>query len=112
MTAATYDISIDQGSDFAMQLVVKEDGVVKDLTNYLARSSIRTTKEDSAIAAAFTCTIPAPATGAVNVALHNSVSSVLIAGAYVYDLELYTTADAAVTRVIEGAVSVSRGVTR
>jgi hypothetical protein len=95
-----------------MQLVIKEDGVVKDLTGYFARSDIRVAKESNTVSASFTCTIPAPETGAIIVALQNAVSAALAAGTYVYDLELYTAGDGAVTRILEGAVAVSRGVTR
>jgi len=33
MTAARYDITIDQGSDFSLELTVKESGSIKDLRN-------------------------------------------------------------------------------
>jgi len=112
MTAATYNLAIDQGADFAIELVIKEDGVIKDLTGYFARSQIRNTKDAGVVVSNFTCTISAPATGAIAVTMHNSVSGVLSSGAYVYDVELFTVDDGSVTRVIEGAVAVSRGVTR
>ena len=33
MTAARYDITIDQGSDFALELDAKENRIIKNLTN-------------------------------------------------------------------------------
>ena len=34
MTAATYDLVIDQGSDFAIDLTITESGTAKNLTGY------------------------------------------------------------------------------
>ena len=34
MTAATYDLMIDQGSDFAVDLAITEAGSEKNLTGY------------------------------------------------------------------------------
>ena len=93
-------------------MVIKENAVIKDLTGYSARAQVRSTKDAGIVVSNFTCTIAAPATGAVAVTMHNSISAVLPAGDYVYDLELFTVDDGSVTRVIEGAVAVSRGVTR
>ena len=38
MAAATYNIEVDQGSDFSINIQVKEDDEVKNLTGYSARS--------------------------------------------------------------------------
>ena len=38
MSAATYNIEIDQGSDYNITIEVKEDGDVKNLTTYSARA--------------------------------------------------------------------------
>ncbi len=57
MTAAAYNLTIDQGSDFALDLVVKEDNVAKDLTGYSARAQMRNTKGASTVSATFTCTV-------------------------------------------------------
>ena len=58
MTAATYNLTIDQGSDYALDLVVNEDSTAKDLTGYSARAQIRNTKGSSTLSGSFTCTIP------------------------------------------------------
>ena len=47
MAAATYNLVIDQGSDFVIDLVVKQSGSIKDLTNYSARAQLRTKKDAS-----------------------------------------------------------------
>ena len=38
MSAANYDLVIDQGSTFTIDLVVKENSVIKNLTGYSAVS--------------------------------------------------------------------------
>jgi hypothetical protein len=113
MTAANYNLVIDQGSDFAVDLLVKEEGVPKNLTGYFARAQMRSTKTSETIAASFTCTVLAPATdGKVKMELSNSVSSGVEAGRYFYDLELYTENDTLVKRLIQGEVLLNQEVTR
>ena len=58
MAAANYDLTIDQGSTFVIDITVKESGSVKDLTGYSARAQMRSTKTASEVAASFTCSIP------------------------------------------------------
>lgn len=112
MTAANYNLVIDQGSDFAIQLTLSESGSAKDLTNYFARAQLRSKKTDATAAASFSCTIPTPTSGIVVMELNNSVTKDLSAGIYYYDLELYTANDGNVTRLIEGQATVTQEVTR
>lgn len=112
MTAARYDLVIDQGSDFAISFTVKEDGSVKNLTGYSARAQMRTSRNATSIAATFTCTIATPTDGTVVMSLANGVSSSLTAGTYVYDLEVFTANNASVTRLIQGSVDLTQEVTR
>jgi len=112
MTAATYNLTIDQGSDFAIQLTLSESGVAKNLTGYAGRAQLRTKKLDPVAAAEFTVTMVAPEEGKIKVSMANGTSSQLLAGLYYYDLELYTNADGNVTRLLEGQVTVKQEVTR
>ena len=59
MSAANYDLVIDQGSTFVIDLTIKESGSAKNLTGYAARAQLRTTKTASALAARITCSIVA-----------------------------------------------------
>ena len=72
MSAARYNLVIDQGSDFAINFTVKEDGSAKNLTGYSARAQMRTSKTASSVAATFTCTISTPANGTVTMSLPNA----------------------------------------
>tara|TARA_R110000744_G_scaffold191055_1_gene310316 strand:- start:842 stop:1180 length:339 start_codon:yes stop_codon:yes gene_type:complete len=112
MTAAAFNLTIDQGSDFAIDLVVKDDDVVKNLTGYLARAQMRTTKGASTVAATFTCTIIDATGGALKMELTNAVSSSISAGKYYYDLELYTSGNVVVSRLMQGTVILTPEVTR
>tara|TARA_B100000470_G_C19760730_1_gene378201 strand:+ start:751 stop:1089 length:339 start_codon:yes stop_codon:yes gene_type:complete len=112
MTAAAYNLTIDQGSDFALDLVIKDDNVVKNLTNYSVRAQMRNTKGASSVAATFTCTIPNASAGEVKIELPNATSSALSAGKYYYDLEIHTAADAIVKRLMQGTIILTPEVTR
>ena len=118
MTAARYDLTIDQGSDFSLELTVKESGSAKDLTGWFARAQLRATKESDPAAASFEATVPTPKTdGKVNLSLDYETSDDMTAGVYFYDLEIYEAASAAasavqVSRLIQGQAHIRREVTR
>jgi len=112
MAAGKYNIQIDQGSDFAIDLTVKEDGVVKNLTGYSARAQMRAKKSDTSAAATFTCSVTNATGGVIKMSLPNATSSSLTAGRYYYDLEIYTASDAIVKRLLEGEVTIDREITR
>lgn len=112
MAAGTYNLQIDQGSDFAVNLALKEGGVATDLTNYSARAQMRATKDAADVAASFTCTIMDAAAGSIQMSLPNATSAALASGLYYYDLEIYTSSDGIVTRILEGTVTIDQNVTR
>ena len=102
MSAAEFNIKIDQGSDYALDFVIKENNLPIDLTGYSARAHLRPKKGSNTLTANFTCTVTNPAGGAVQMAMANAVSSGLSAGRYYYDLEIYTANDAVVNRILQG----------
>jgi len=112
MTAANYNLTIDQGSDFAIQLTLSEDNSAKNLTGYAARAQMRSKKSDASSAADFTCTVVDAVLGKIKVSMANGTTSQLSPGIYYYDLELFTNEDGNVTRLIEGQVTVTQEVTR
>ena len=112
MSAANYDLVIDQGSTFVIDLTIKESGSAKNLTGYAARAQLRTTKTASAVAASFTCTNANPTSGVVKMELPATTSSAMAAGVYFYDLEIHTANDAIVKRLIEGTATINQEVTR
>lgn len=113
MSAANYDLVIDQGSSFLIDLTIREAGALKNLTGYSARAQMRSTKTAASVAGTFTCTIHGAATdGVVRMALPPATSSAMAAGLYHYDLEIFTNNDVIVKRLIEGKVTLNQEVTR
>ena len=112
MSAANHDLVIDQGTSFVLDITIKEGGTVKNLTGYAARAQMRSTKTASSVAGSFTCSIPTPSNGVVKMELTPSTSSAMAAGSYFYDLEIHTSGDAIVKRIIEGKATLTQEVTR
>ena len=80
MSAANHDLVIDQGSTFVIDLTIKEEGVLKNLTGFSARAQMRSTKSASAVAASFTCTVVSPAAnGVVKMELPATTSTAMTA---------------------------------
>tara|TARA_B100001996_G_scaffold149717_1_gene113955 strand:- start:74 stop:412 length:339 start_codon:yes stop_codon:yes gene_type:complete len=112
MSAGTYNLVIDQGSDFALDLVIKQSGSALDLSNYTGRAQLRTSVDASSASASFTVTKTNASGGALKMELEASTSSSLAAGQYVYDLEIYTSGDSTVKRILQGDVTITPEVTR
>jgi hypothetical protein len=114
MTAAKYDISIDQGSDFSVTITVSEGGNPKTLVGFGARASMRK-HLDAEASTDFVCSIPSPLLGQIAMNMPHSSSKSLKAGDYVYDLEIYTGSEGyeeSVSRIMQGKATLNREVTR
>tara|TARA_R110000787_G_scaffold98472_1_gene202458 strand:+ start:2432 stop:2767 length:336 start_codon:yes stop_codon:yes gene_type:complete len=111
MSAGKYNINIDQGSTFELTVTISSGGSAKNLTGYSARAKLRL-KPEAADSTDFTCTVTNASGGVLTMALTPAQTDALTASRYVYDLEIFTTSDAIVNRVIEGTAEVKRGVTR
>jgi len=111
MSAASKNITIDQGSDWALELVIKDSGIVRDITGYSGRAQMRPTKTSTTLTATFTCVVTA-VEGKVVMSLPAATSASITPGVYFYDLEIYTAADAAVSRLLKGKATVDAEVTR
>jgi len=109
MAAGKYNITIDQGSDFSIQLTVKESGVTKNLTGFSARAQLRPTQTSSTLSATFTCAITNASGGILTMSLAHSTTAGLSGGKYTYDLEIYT--GSVVQRLIQGTATVRANVT-
>jgi hypothetical protein len=104
------NIIVDQGSSFQTSINVTDDDENPiDLTNYTAVAQMRK-HYTSSNAVSFTTTI-SPALGVVTLALTANATNAIPAGRYVYDCEL-TDNNGTVTRLVEGIVTVTPGVTR
>jgi|TARA_B100001063_G_C16384658_1_gene367183 hypothetical protein len=123
MSAATYNLFIDQGSDFAIDLVIKESGTAKNLSNYSGRGQLRSSHTSTTIAGYLKVTVTNASAGSLKVELPNSNwtdsggtardgSKNIAAGQYVYDVEIFTNSDAVVKRIIQGTATINPEVTR
>jgi hypothetical protein len=112
MAAATYNIVIDQGSDFAMECVPKNDGVPVDLTGYMARAHLRAKQGADVLVKAFDCTVVDAANGLVKMEMTNADTQLLTPGNGYYDLEIYTANDVLVSRLLQGKVKITPETTK
>ncbi len=116
MTAARYDLTIDQGSDFSLELTVKDSGSAKNLTDWSARSQLRSSKNSASAAASFSAVVASALEGKLTMSLPHHVSDDLTSGLYYYDLEILETGNSGstiqVSRLLQGTANLRREVTR
>jgi|TARA_B100000212_G_C27341495_1_gene519426 ribosomal protein L1 len=112
MAAGTYDIVIDQGSDYALQIQVSQDGTNSNLNTHTARAQLRPSPTSTTKTADFTCSIVSASEGKIKMELNNTTTASIAAGKYYYDLELVNTSASTVTRLIQGVARVTAEVTR
>ena len=109
--AIVSNLTVDQGSTFSASIDITdtEDNVLV-LTGYTVAGQIRKTY-DSSTAVNFTASVSNASTGEVTISLTPAQTNALVAGRYVYDVEI-TSSGGTVTRVLEGQVEVTPGVTQ
>jgi len=118
MSAGKYDITIDQGSDFELTLVIKDGGNFRNLTGYLARGHLRASMDTAQYWAFDFSDSTYDEYGTLVMKLGNNPEDQnghtghLTEGNYVYDVEIYTANDATVERILQGKAKVTREVTR
>jgi len=110
------DITIDQGTDFAIELhLANKDGTTKNLSNHFVNAKLKKTyNSDSADTKTFT-TVTDDSDGVVTLSLSNTITDSLKAGRYVYDVELSfndSDGNAIIERILEGKAFVTPSVTR
>lgn len=111
--AAKANILIDQGTTFSTSVTVSAaNGSVLSLAGYTAAAQLRKSYQ-ATNATPFTVAIGANSElGQLTMSMAANTTQTLTAGRYVYDLEIYSSGNTTVTRVVEGIVTVSPGVTR
>jgi hypothetical protein len=104
------NLQIDQGTTFQTSINVTDDNDdIVNLTGYSAVAQMRK-HYTSSNATSFTTSI-SPSIGVVTLSMTANNTNLITAGRYVYDCEL-TDVNGAVTRLVEGIVTVTPGVTR
>lgn len=111
MVPAKQDIKIMRGDTEVFNITVTDDaGVAIDLTGDTFASQIRYNRDDSSIAASFTCVVTDAAAGKVTLTLSATSSAGLNAGPAYWDLQ--RTNDGVVTTLVAGKCTVLADVTR
>jgi len=114
MAAGLYDITIEQGATFQLNLTWKDsNGSPINLTGYSARMQVRESYESEDVIVSLvspTNITLGGALGTILITIANSVTSSLSFVEGVYDLELIV--GSTVTRLLQGKAIISREVTR
>lgn len=104
------NLVIDQGTTFNADIdLVDTNDQIYDLTGYTVASQMRKNYTSSA-AVTFTCSTFA-ATGKIFLSLTPEATAAIEPGRYLYDVEI-TSPGGVKTRVVEGIVTVTPGMTR
>jgi len=117
MSAGTQKLVIDQGADWYCNFVYYSDAAQTtpvNLTGYTAKMQARSNVSDSKAVLTLTTGSGITITGATGtIALHATAiqTAAIVAGYYLYDLEI-TSGAGIVTRLIQGQLEVSASVTR
>jgi hypothetical protein len=112
MTAPTYNLTIEQGADFAWTLTLQDDqNAPIDLTGAVLEGMIRAGSKSGKKLVDFTLGLNIPATdGVINVSLTEAQTAALpVDDSHAYDIK--ATYAGKTIRVIEGTVTVSQQVT-
>jgi hypothetical protein len=108
--AAKYDITIDQGSEYVLNMTLTQYGEGLSLAGYTVRGQIRPTITSNTLTASFTGEALNDAEGSFRISLTAAQTAVIPPGVYFYDIEIYLTTS--ITRLMEGKVLVRPEVTR
>lgn len=104
------NLTVDQGTDFTMSVDVTDtDGDALNLTGFTVAGQVRRSYF-STTAVNFTCAVSNATSGIITVSLSGTQSDAMKAGRYVYDVEIDL--NGTKTRVLEGQLEVTPGVTR
>ena len=112
MNCQRYDFEIQQGATFHQQLEYEIDGEPFDITQWTARMQARKSYELPVVVSLTTenSRITITDTNKVDIELTAAQTAELVAGRYLYDLELVNGPD--VERVLYGVFTVSAEVTK
>jgi len=112
MSAAYTDLYIDQGADFQTTFdLIGDDGTPINITGYSFSSQIRKSYYSVNAAANLVITTTNAANGNTLITLDAANTANIFPGRYVYDVKMIDSANTT-TRILEGIITVTAGVTR
>jgi hypothetical protein len=111
--AAFVELYVDQGTTFTNTITLNDDSTNANvnISGYIIRSQMRRSYYSTNATANIVCSIIDPEYGIVEMSLGASNTANIKAGRYVFDVEMQDTANV-VTRILEGIITVTPGVTR
>lgn len=110
--ATVTNLSIDQGTTYSITIGVTDaTGTARNLTGYTGRAQLRRSYYTNSNTA-FTVSINNPVEGEIELSLTAANTTLLKAGRYVYDLEIVSSNNIFVERIVEGIVTVYPEVTK
>lgn len=111
--AAFVELYMDKGTSFQNQITLTDDSTNTsiNITGYSVRSQMRRSYYSVNATANIVCTITDAANGTITMSLGAANTSNIKAGRYVFDLQTTDTVGA-ITRVLEGTITVLPEVTR
>lgn len=110
MSAAQYNIIIDQYQDFSRGFQLKEDNVILDITGYTFQAQVRE-RTQSSTAYNFTVSISDAVQGLITMTMTDDITATIAPGDYVYDLVAIKPGGEKI-RLLQGLATVEAGVTR
>lgn len=111
--AAYTELYMDQGTTFTNVITITDDitNSAINISGYIVRSQIRRSYYSANATANITCTVTDAAAGEITMSLTENQTSNIKAGRYLFDVETVDTGNV-VSRILEGIITVTPGVTR
>lgn len=110
--ASFVELSLDQGTDFSVNIdLTNDDGSVINVTNYTFSSSIRKSYYSANATANLTVTVANAANGNVILSMNAATSSNVKAGRYLYDVKMTNNSNVT-SRFMEGIITVYPQITK
>lgn len=111
--AAYVELIVDQGTTFTNVINLSDDitNANINVSGYIVRSQMRRSYYSANATANITCTITNAAQGEITMSLDANTTSNIKAGRYLFDLETVDVLGT-VSRVLEGIITVTPGITR
>lgn len=111
--AAYVELIIDQGATFNNVINLSDDITNSNvnISGYVVRSQMRRSYYSANATANITCTITNATQGEITMNLNANTTANIKAGRYLFDLETVDTLGT-VSRVLEGIITVTPGITR
>lgn len=111
MSAGSYNFTLEQGVTLDRTVTVQENGAAMDLTGYTPRMQVRETHDSTSILLTVNCSVNNALGGVIRLEASAATTAGIEEGIYVYDLEIESSGGA-VTRLLQGNVTVTPEVTR